>query len=422
MSAQKGNYMTYINRLFLTPKMLRLLDHVRRHLEERGFRVLADGSIGPAGATLADHESAVSAPALAFDAALFIAEIMTSLFAEVEEIKQADIRRALELVIEENRRARFCEIVSALDAPQDSETYDGDWNKMTTLVAMDAGLAKAVFQHFIWQVKRKARGLLVHHHLMPVVVGHQQGSGKTTMTRKLLAPLQELVKMMSITDINDKRVGDLDRFAVGFIDDMEKVPTKNIETLKAIITAENLTRRKLNTSRIVTMDQRTTLIGTSNRDIQTLVDDPTGNRRFVQIPFRNGNVDRGGDPDIWNTVKQMNAVRLWQSVDWNSMPPIEAELPALIAHQASYIVKDDLHHWLDQLEANPALIADIDTASGVPMRKLFERFQKHTGSNWTEKRFGMEMTTRTARDGCPFQQKNKKRDAVYYKLKQKKTP
>jgi hypothetical protein len=45
----------------------------------------------------------------------------------------------------------------------------------------------AMFNKFIWQVKRKIDGLPVFDHLMPVVLG-SQGTGKSTLIRQLLEP------------------------------------------------------------------------------------------------------------------------------------------------------------------------------------------------------------------------------------------
>jgi hypothetical protein len=395
--------------------------HLRRFLEKSlkicGFQVRADGSMDHATIPVPDEAAHVSAPDVAFDPAHFIAEIMATPYGERAQLTPSKINRTLTIIIECHRRRRRAEIVARIDGPCDPLKSAAQWIAVATLFDMPAELSIAILMQFMWLVQCRCRGLPVAHHLMPIIVSHEQGTGKTTFVNRLLRELEELVKVMSILDVSDRRVGDLDRFAVGFIDDMEKVPAKNIETLKGIITAEKLSRRKLQTSRMVTMEQRTTLIGTSNRDVQFLVNDPTGNRRFVQLPFRNGNVERGGSADVWEIVDSIDFLLLWQSVDWKAPAPILTVLPALVAHQASYILKDDLAKWYDQVNANPELIKDIYEDDGVAARKLYERFRELTKSNWTEKRFGMEMTARTVRGDCPFLQKSRKKDAIYYPLK-----
>jgi hypothetical protein len=77
----------------------------------------------------------------------------------------------------------------------------------------------AVFNKFIWQVKRKIEGLPVTDHLMPVVLG-VQGNGKSTLIRQMLAPIAELVARADFSEITDNRNIRLWRNFVIFMDEM----------------------------------------------------------------------------------------------------------------------------------------------------------------------------------------------------------
>ena len=67
-----------------------------------------------------------------------------------------------------------------------------------------ADFVVAVFNKFVWQVKRKIDGLPVFDHLMPVILG-SQGTGKSTLIRQLLEAIDELWVMSDFKQITDDR-------------------------------------------------------------------------------------------------------------------------------------------------------------------------------------------------------------------------
>ena len=101
------------------------------------------------------------------------------------------------------------------------------------------------------------------------------------LCNKTRARANVVASMQIIGDVKDKNVV--------IIDDMEQITGAAVTNLKSLLTSRATNRRRLFTSHATTTRQLATLIGTANRPVHELVDDDTGHRRFVMMPFRNGN-------------------------------------------------------------------------------------------------------------------------------------
>src|ERR1700712_1165560 len=163
----------------------------------------------------------------------------------------------------------------------------------------------AVLKKFMHQVLRKLRGLPVNDHLMTVILG-TPGKGKSTFVRAMLGPIKELVLAVDFKMIEDDRNIDIWNSYVLFLAEMGFASKANIDTIKNAITAETLTRKPLYTNSKVEIDQNATFIGCSNKELEQLIKDPTGIRRFIAIRFRN-------DPD-WAFLNGIDWTLMWQSV------------------------------------------------------------------------------------------------------------
>ena len=109
------------------------------------------------------------------------------------------------------------------------------------------GFHAAVLQKFMHQVKRKARGLRVERHLMPVITG-EQGGGKSTFVESSLAPLSDAVLRVDFDQISDDRIIDIWRSPVLLLDEMGGAKRADMETVKAAITSPTLARRLSDTA------------------------------------------------------------------------------------------------------------------------------------------------------------------------------
>jgi hypothetical protein len=236
--------------------------------------------------------------------------------------------------------------------------------------------------------------------------------------RKFLAPLRELATgPVLLSDFTDKRSGDIYRFPALFVDDMEQIEAKLIPVLKSLVTSEGLRRRKLGTSMSEGHRQRTTLIGTANSSIYSLVADATGNRRFASLRFRNGKVETGGDAAVWPVIDSVDYELLWRSVDVFATGPIEAHLGALVTLQETGRAPDPVLAWLLDLDLGSEAVKRRTEIHGIPAKVLYELFIEQTNGTMTNQMFGRKMTDFVQDKRVPFNSRVHRDQAWFYPLK-----
>ena len=248
----------------------------------------------------------------------------------------------------------------------------------------------AVWRHWIWQVKRKLKGLGVEMHLMPILVGKQEG-GKSTAIRKLLGPVGDLVDVPSLAAITDDReTFRLNRYSVMFFDEMEGAARADMEKLKNRITAEIVAWRRLGTNEREQGIQRATFVGATDKPVVELIIDPTGMRRFYEL--------RVDDRLDWDAINGVDYVALWQSVDEEGPAPIKAVQSEVRRRQADLVADDPVVQWVEHrcvgnvgLTPGRQLYGDYCTfAKGLGMRPVSEkiwgeRLKKHLGPDGWKK-------------------------------------
>jgi hypothetical protein len=115
----------------------------------------------------------------------------------------------------------------------------------------------------------------------------------------------------------------------------------DIDATKFCITADLLSRKPLYTNRTVQVKQRATFIGCSNKELDQLIRDETGGRRFVAIRFRR-------DPD-WAFLNALNVEELlWRGVDERGTDPMQQQMATLKALQEEQREKSSVEIWLRQ--------------------------------------------------------------------------
>jgi hypothetical protein len=204
-----------------------------------------------------------------------------------------------------------------------------------------APFAVAVFNKFIWQVKRKIEGLPIYNHLMPVILGCQ-GAGKSTLVTKLLGPIEELWANTDFRQITDDRNISIWRNFALFMDEMGWAKRSDMDAVKNVLTAKFLTRRVMRTNVTQEVAQNVTFIGTANAaDVGELIRDTTGTRRFVSLEM----VD---DPD-WSMINSINWLEVWQSVDHEADDPMAEFRDLLAARQEAERAKTPIEDWLHNI-------------------------------------------------------------------------
>lgn len=335
--------------------------------------------------------------------------------------KASAIKMALRLELLERRQERFAEVWKELlneRKSHDGAAADLEWDRLNGLFTTGSDLPKQVLKSFIWAVKRKAINQRVTRHLMPIIFSREQGTGKTEFVRKFTAPLQELcADGVLFSDLADRRSGDIFRYCVVIIDDMEQIPLPSVPILKTVLTAKSMRRRTLGTSMTDAIRQQCMPLGTSNQPIEELIQDTSGNRRFVLLPWRSGDVVKGGDSDVWESVNHLNFKLIWQSVDPFADNPIDSHLDALRDYQAHYSRDTTVAKWACSLDFDSEDLRNARTRGGYYSEKLRQLLFRYTGYELGQLRFAKAMEALFPQDDFPFQGKDRDEGGVFYLVK-----
>jgi hypothetical protein len=398
---------------------------VRGHMKRRGLEVLFDGSMVQAQARKATSREDVDRSLDQVDVSpeSLVDEIMLDLFRQAIRVPKGMVQAALRVIHSQDQKARIKVVMKPLLqatlSGAEQEEAKRQWGRLVeTAFEMPVPLGVAVLQKFIHQVKSKVVWIPVARHLMPVVQGEVQGSGKTTFVLKFLEPLRDLrTEPALLADFTDRRSGDIYRYPAVFIDDVDQINPSQIPTLNSLVTGEGLTRRKLGTSQSRVVKQRSTLIGTCNRPLSDLIPDETGNRRFCNMPFHNGEVTKGGDPLVWEVVDNTDYDLLWRSVDAFGPDPTEKVLKDLVAWQERYRRLGEVEAWLINLDLGSQEVLEIMTPRGIRATPLYELFCKQMGRVVSQKAFGDEVAVLIDKGRGPFEARVERRDANYYAIR-----
>lgn len=255
-----------------------------------------------------------------------------------------DIADAVSIWFDDALAARVSEGYGAVafggEGPN-SERHTAAWNAVVSQFDASEHSAEfviAVLKKFIWQVKRKMLGLRIDNHLMPVILG-PQGVGKSTFVREfLLAPIDEFVGNTNFKEIEDGRnMEQWLNFAL-FLDEMGYAAKADIDTVKNRITSVTVSGRPMGTNANVQYRQNATFIGCSNKELDQLIRDETGNRRFVALRY-------SSKPD-WSKTANVDPVALWTSVDEYGEDPSKGIAAELRAAQEVVREKSQVEQWL----------------------------------------------------------------------------
>ena len=293
-------------------------------------------------------------------------------------ITPADISDAVDEWFRKAHRERLHEIY--LDVEGREPTFDASamWLKLAEQVfdcsETSPDFVAAVLRKFIWQVKRKIRGMEVFDHLMPVILG-PQGIGKSTLVNRLLGPVEELKLNVDFQMITDDRNVDIWSSYVMFLDEMGYASKADIDTVKNIITASTLTRRPMRTNSMVTIDQKATFIGCSNRELGQLIRDATGIRRFVGIRMR-GDADRA-------LINSLDWSLMWGDVRVTDADPLAAHRAVLADQQEESRELGRVEKWMAEFDgANNAYQAGTNKAGNIPAADLYRAYREFEDENF----------------------------------------
>jgi hypothetical protein len=236
--------------------------------------------------------------------------------------------------------------------------------------------------------------------------------------RRFLDPLKELASGdVLFSDIADHRSIEIYRYLAVLIDDMDQIPDKLVPRIKNLITSPHINRRRLQTSNNENSRQLSSLIGTANKPVHELVKDETGYRRFAMMPFRNGDVAKGGDAEVWQIVSSLDYVSMWLSVDAFGASPIKEVLGGLHTHQKRGRPVSAHLVWVRNLDIRLEPVKAITTRAGVRADGLHELFMVQTGNRVSKRKFAEDMTMALSDPGVPFDGKHKTQNGQFYRFK-----
>lgn len=399
-------------------------DFVRNYMNAREIEVLFDGTL-----FLRGHPIQAITPD-AIDAVLAVdPPTVSDLLDEIalharhlgSPLKRGDLGAALRQVLRSEKHQRYQSVLRPLFdtcSSSEAEQARAQWRRLASLFGMNPDLAIAILQHFCWSVKQKQLRRPVVHHCMPIIFSTTQGTGKTVFVKKFLAPLRELATDSALfTDLADRRSGDIFRFPVIFLDDMERIPASMVPALKAVLTSDRLRRRRLGTSASDPIRQACVPIGTSNQMVQELVEDETGHRRFAMLPFRNGATFKGGDASVWETVNAVDYELLWRSVDAFASSPLLPFREELLRHEHAEAKPTGVIGWVTDLDLESEAVRNITTRLGVRAQGLRDLFMAQTGIEISAQKFAKDMERCCMRPEMPFSDKIKIETGAVYRLK-----
>lgn len=282
----------------------------------------------------------------------------TKTFFPFNKFSAEEMKSGLSLAITEKRLSAFNAIRDSLVGPE-STTVD-EWVQATIDNPTPADVA--AYKHFIWQVKRKLFELPVSYHMMLNIMG-PQGVGKTESTRRLLAPLQELVTERPLSELADERNAYLlGLVGVVLIEELAGASRTDIDHLKGLMSKDKVQARVLGHNRHINTFQNATLVSTSNQSIAEMVMDSTGMRRFYELKFR---TDKN-----WEALNKLNPIDVWRSVDHLRDPYIIPHLEHIAQKQNTYIRQSILQAFL---ETNNY---ELTNEPGVPYADFWEHVRE----------------------------------------------
>jgi hypothetical protein len=219
----------------------------------------------------------------------------------------------------------------------------------------------AVFRHMLWQVKRKISGLPCAYEMMCVLSGGQ-GAGKSLALQDFLfSPIKDLCYTNAEFGLlRDERQGRIfsDHYIVLF-DEMAGADRGDIDRIKQMITARTFKQRRMGTTSHDVLLMNATFFGTTNKELETIIRDNTGMRRFYEFKVDT----RAETMPKWPILKELDYALIWASVDHAIESPLTEHYDTLMIEQkkleevqlVDYLVKEDAL-TLDETACTPFLV------------------------------------------------------------------
>ena len=290
----------------------------------------------------------------------------------------ADIADVAQEWVHDQRSRRKLEIFEKIKfRPREFSKQRIAWDKISECFDFEEkqGLSlpakEACIKHFIWQVKRKMRNLPIENHMMVILLG-PQGIGKTSWMHALLKPVYELTSPTDFKQITDDRNIDIWENYVLVTDEMGWASKSNIDSIKQLVTADSLSRRYMRTNSATPVAQNATFIGASNRELDQLIRDETGARRFIGIRMKSHD---------WQNLKDIQMHILWNSVNEEDTSPIMDYMDEVKCYQERVRSETSVERWVN------VAYSDFNDIRNKPVKGdfLFSKYKSWSSESFQKK-------------------------------------
>lgn len=250
---------------------------------------------------------------------------------------------------------------------------------LKAITGLDDEINLSVMSHWLWMVKSNMHGMAVENHIMPIIHG-PQGYGKSKAIMKLIAPLDEFVGLLDLDQMLDpKMIHSTKDLLINFIDEMRQADKVDVAALKNLITAPYRSGRRAFSPMADHLPNLTSLIGATNKDIQDIIRDDTGMRRFFVIDAPN-RCD-------WDTINSCDYEAIWRSIDETSggytakadMDITSPDADSLASRQSSYADAHPVLQWYRECDPKTSEGGAIEFVSDTLVLEEIVNFMERSG-------------------------------------------
>lgn len=227
----------------------------------------------------------------------------------IEKFSRDKIGAAIELLIKESRTDYNNRLREDLKFEGHGSTHNIDLFISALCGENSKPTDKIALMHWLWLVKRNLWEMRTIDHLMITFFNKKHGNGKTTSIINLISPFKYATTSRDIDDLIDERgMHLLASNLIIFSDELGGASKAEVEKIKRVITAENLSARILFTNVVEQFRNKASFIAASNRSIDEFIRDDDM-RRFYQI--------NTADVINWEIINNIDYISLWREVDEN---------------------------------------------------------------------------------------------------------
>ena len=182
-----------------------------------------------------------------------------------------------------------------------------DWNILKSKFGF-TDLDCQVLRYVIWGMKRRLLFGTYTRRICLYIYSSQQALGKTELAKAIYSPLEGLSQVMTGESFNDPNNFSARECYGPVIDDIDKSKDNIVSNIKNMLTAESTSARVFHSQRSTTVVINAWPILTSNKRVENVFSDTTGNTRYHEIEITG---------PVFNSIKGIDWTGMWRSVDEN---------------------------------------------------------------------------------------------------------